>query len=142
MDERSRNDVAKQGDSGTDGGTMTLEFALASLQWVSELTDDELSFGDDTDKRALRTVLAYAGAHQWCVSNSAGYHPHVQGRGCCVAWRTSPGHIVESSGRDLVAAVERAKSRPVESYRKKDWAACPYAAHADDCVCNGMAGDR
>ena len=26
--------------------------------------------------------------------------------------------------------------------RKKNWNDCPYAAHADDCKCQGKGGDR
>ncbi len=30
----------------------------------------------------------------------------------------------------------------LRALRPKDWNACPYAAHSDDCDCGGRGGDR
>jgi len=42
----------------------------------------------------------------------------------------------------MVASVGRAASGRLRDLRPKDWNACPIEAHANDCDCQGSAGDR
>ena len=41
-----------------------------------------------------------------------------------------------------VSDVERALALVQQHMRPKDWNACPFQSHADDCTCGGAGGDR
>lgn len=46
--------------------------------------------------------------------------------------------------KERLERIERQLGAPLgrDLRPQKDWNACPYASHADDCTCRGEGGDR
>lgn len=42
----------------------------------------------------------------------------------------------------LLTETDARRRRGMPKRREKDWNACPYSAHTDDCACGGTGGDR